>query len=205
MTDRKKALALLPVSRETEERFDVFVQLLHRWKTKINLVSEGAFSTIWTRHIADSAQIHLLSPRTTRWLDIGSGAGFPGIVLAIQLAEVKGAEIHCVESDQRKCAFLRDVARATRAPAIIHSFRIQSLGVSSMGVVDGVTARAFAPLSMTLDVARDWLEAGAIGIFPRGRTVIRQLEAFHLHSNYDLESVPSVIDVSAPLLKVRLQ
>ena len=204
MRDRRKALAIVPVSRETEERLDTFVQLLDRWNTKTNLASQATFVSVWTRHVADSAQIHLLSPKTTGWLDIGSGAGFPGIVLAIQLADLKGVQVHCVESDQRKCAFLREVARATCAPAIIHSCRIQSLAPSDIGAADGVTARAFAPLSLTLDVASRWLEAGALGVFPRGSTVTKQLENLRPPSTYDLESIPSVIDVSASFLKVQL-
>jgi 16S rRNA (guanine527-N7)-methyltransferase len=202
--DRERGLALVPVPRETEECFDIFVRVLARWRKKINLISEATFASVWTRHIADSAQIRLMSPTTIRWLDIGSGAGFPGIVLAMQLAAVRGGMVHCVESDRRKCAFLREVARATCAPAIVHSIRIQSITASALGTVDGVTARAFAPLIRTLDVAQHWLRPGTLGVFPRGRSVAKQIEYIYPYSKLHLESIPSIVDVSASFLKVRV-
>jgi 16S rRNA (guanine527-N7)-methyltransferase len=202
--DRQKGLALPPVSRETEERLDIYIRLLARWRKSTNLISDHALTSVWTRHVADSAQIKLINPRAIRWLDVGSGAGFPGIILAIQLASVKGAEVHCIESDQRKCAFLRDAARATCVPVTVHSIRIQSLRISAFGAIDGITARAFAPLSRTLEMARGWLEVGAVGIFPRGKTAVPQLQQDYLSSNYCIEVVPSVVEPSAAFLKVRI-
>ena len=201
--ERLRAFRLVPVSRETELRFHTFVDLLDRWRKKTNLISEAAFASVWTRHIADSAQILLVGPKAIRWLDMGCGAGFPGMVLAMQLADVGGAVVHCVESDQRKCAFLREVARATCAPAIVHPLRIQSIDPSILGTMDGITARAFAPLSGTLDVAKGWLTAGAVGVFPRGRSVSKQLEGLHSCSNYGIDIVPSIIDSAAAILRVR--
>ncbi len=118
--DRRAALRLVPVSRETEDRLAIFVELLDRWRHKTNLISNPTFASVWTRHIADSAQLPALAPEAKRWVDMGSGAGFPGLVIAIQLADVPGAVVHCIESDQRKCAFLREAARATGAAATIH-------------------------------------------------------------------------------------
>ena len=115
--DRRAALRLVPVSRETEDRLATFVELLDRWRHKINLISNSTFPSVWTRHIADSAQLMALAPQAKRWVDMGSGAGFPGLVIAIQLADVPGAIVHCIESDGRKCAFLREAARATGAAA----------------------------------------------------------------------------------------
>ena len=115
--DRRAALRLVPVSRETEERLATFVELLDRWRHKINLISNPTFASVWTRHIADSAQLIALAPDAKRWVDLGSGAGFPGLVIAIQLADVPGAVVHCIESDGRKCAFLREATRATGAAA----------------------------------------------------------------------------------------
>ena len=97
-----------------------YVDLLARWRKTTNLISESTFASVWTRHIADSAQLLALAPGAIRWVDMGSGAGFPGLVIAIQLAGVPGAVVHCIESDQRKCAFLREAARATGAAATIH-------------------------------------------------------------------------------------
>ena len=113
--DRRAALRLVPVSRETEDRLAAFVDLLDRWRQKTNLIANSTFASVWTRHIADSAQLLALAPEARRWVDMGSGAGFPGLVIAIQLAGVPGAVVHCIESDQRKCAFLREAARATGA------------------------------------------------------------------------------------------
>ena len=202
--DRQTALGLIPVPRETEERFDLFVQLLGRWRGKINLISEATYAYVWTRHIADSAQIHLISPTAIRWLDIGSGAGFPGIVLAMQLAAVKGGLVHCVESDKRKCAFLREVARAVCAPAIVHSIPIQSIHAPALGTVDGVTARALAPLTRTLNLAQHWLRAGTSGVFPRGQSAATQTETIHPRSKLKLDLIPSIVDVSAYFLRVHL-
>lgn len=202
--DRLHALRLVSVSRELAERFDIFVDRLSYWRRKTNLISEATFTYIWICHIADSAQILLIHPRAIRWLDIGSGAGFPGMVLAMQLAGVGGAVVHCVESDQRKCAFLREVARATRAPVIVHPARIEAINPSISGIVDGITARAFAPLSTTLDMAKAWLLAGAIGVFPRGRSIAKQLGATPPPSHYEINIVPSIVDVTASIMRVRI-
>lgn len=190
----------MPVSRETAERLDIFVALLARWLKKTNLIAATTITSVWTRHIADSAQILLASPRAVRWLDMGSGAGFPGIVLAMQLAEVPGAVIHCIESDRRKSAFLREAAAATCSPAIVHSSRVHSVNRAAVGIVDAITARALAPLSDTLDMAEGWLKAGAVGVFPRGNSFGRQLEG--LHPKYKIDIVPSVVDHGTALLRI---
>lgn len=203
LDDRGRALALVPVSRETAERFDVFVELLDRWLKKSNLIADATRAFVWTRHISDCAQVLLMCPRSTRWLDIGSGAGFPGMVLAIQLADIPGAEVHCVDPDPRKCAFLREVARATCCPAFVYAATVQSLQRSEFGAIDGVTARAIAPLSETLDMAEGWLKAGAVGVFPRGQSIAMQLEGLGRQPNYDIEIVPSIIDRRATTLRVR--
>jgi 16S rRNA (guanine527-N7)-methyltransferase len=200
---RQAARRRVPVSRETEARLAIYVDLLAHWRHATNLISESTFASVWTRHIADSAQLIGLVPTARRWLDMGSGAGFPGLVIAIQLADVQGAVVHCVESDQRKCAFLREVARATGSPAQIHAARLQTLEPPSLGVVDAVTARAFAPLPVTLGLAKVWLEQGAIGVFPRGRSVEDQLEALTPDPAYAFEVFPSAVDVRAGILRIR--
>ena len=202
--DRRRALRLVPVSRETEDRLAVFVDLLARWRKATNLIAESTVPHIWTRHIADSAQLLALSSGATRWLDMGSGAGFPGLVLAIQLVGAPGAVVHCVDSDRRRCAFLREAARATGAPAVIHPVRIESLDRNSVGPVDCVTARAFAPLLKTLEFAKPWLETGASGLFPRGRSTVKNLEQDRPPSYYTIEMIRSVVDADAAILKVRM-
>ena len=163
--NRRQALRLVPVSRETGRRLAAYVDLLARWRKTTNLIAESTFPAVWTRHIADSAQLVALAPGARRWIDMGSGAGFPGLVIAIQLADVPGANVHCIESDQRKCAFLREAVRATGAAATIHPQRVEAIDPASLGAVDAVTARAFAPLPLTLKLARTWISAAQSACF----------------------------------------
>ncbi|MGO4873007.1 MAG: 16S rRNA (guanine(527)-N(7))-methyltransferase RsmG [Roseiarcus sp.] len=201
--DRTKALALVPVPPETEARLAVYVDLLGRWRKVTNLVSETSFAEVWTRHIADSAQLLALAPHARRWVDIGSGAGFPGMVIAIQLADVAGARVHCIESDRRKCAFLRDVARATGAPAEIHPVRIESIDPQTLAPVDAVTARACAPLPRLVEFARVWIVQGAVGVFPRGRSAEAQLDTYPAAPDLAIDFVASKLDPEAAILRVR--
>jgi 16S rRNA (guanine527-N7)-methyltransferase len=201
--DRRTALRLVPVSRETEDRLAIFVELLDRWRHKTNLISNSTFPTIWTRHIADSAQLIALAPKAKRWLDMGSGAGFPGLVIAIQLADVPGAIVHCIESDGRKCAFLREATRATGAAAAIHPARVEAIDPETLGAVDSVTARAFAPLPLTLKLARPWIERGAIAVFPRGESAKDQIAASPEASAYAIETLQSIVDPKAAILRIR--
>jgi 16S rRNA (guanine527-N7)-methyltransferase len=201
--DRRTALSLVPVSRETEERLAIFVALLDRWRHKINLISNQTFASVWTRHIADSAQLTSLAPDAKRWVDMGSGAGFPGLVIAIQLTGATGAVVHCIESDGRKCAFLREAARATGAAAMIHPVRVEAIEPESFGPVDAVTARAFAPLPLTLELARPWMERGAISVFPRGESAKDQIAALPEASTYAIETLQSAVNPKAAILRIR--
>jgi 16S rRNA (guanine527-N7)-methyltransferase len=203
IADRAKALALVPVPPETEARLAVYVDLLAKWRKVVNLVSEASFAEVWTRHIADSAQLLPLAPRARRWVDMGSGAGFPGMVIAIQLADVASARVHCLESDRRKCAFLREVARATGAPAEIHPARIESIDPATLAPVDAVTARAFAPLPRLIEFAKVWIAQGAIGVFPRGRSAEAQLETYPAAPDLAIDFVASKLDADAVILRVR--
>ena len=201
--DRRTALRLVPVSRETEARLAIFVDLLDRWRHKINLISNPTFATVWIRHIADSAQLLALAPEAKRWVDMGSGAGLPGLIIAIQLADVPGAVVHCIESDGRKCAFLREAARATGAAAVIHPQRVEAIDPETLGTVDAVTARAFAPLPLTLKLARPWIERGAIAVFPRGESAKEQIAALPEAWAYAIETLQSVVNPKAAILRIR--
>ena len=201
--DRRAASRLVPVSRETEDRLAIFVELLDRWRQKTNLISNSTFATVWTRHIADSAQLSALAPDAKRWVDMGSGAGFPGLVIAIQLAGVPGALVHCIESDRRKCAFLREAARATGAAAAIHPQRVEAIEPKSLGTVDAVTARAFAPLPLTLELARPWMGRGAIAVFPRGESAKDQIAASPEAWTHAIETLQSVVNPKAAILRIR--
>lgn len=205
--DRRAALRLVPVSRETEDRLAAFVDLLDRWRHKTNLIADSTFPSVWTRHIADSTQLLALAPEAKRWVDMGSGAGFPGLIIAIQLADVPAAVVHCIESDKRKCAFLREAARATGAKAIIHPERVEAIEPVSLGAVDAVTARAFARLPLALKLARPWIERGAVGVFPRGESARDQIaalpETLPEAWAYAIETLPSVVNPKAAILRIR--
>jgi 16S rRNA (guanine527-N7)-methyltransferase len=201
--DRRQALRLVPVSRETAERLVAYVDLLGRWRKKTNLIAKSTFPVVWTRHVADSAQLLALAPDARRWIDMGSGAGFPGLVIAIQLADVAGALVHLIESDQRKCAFLREAVRVTGAQATVHPRRVAEIDPSSLGLVDAVTARAFAPLPLTFKLARTWMERGALGVFPRGESARDQVAALPEAARYAIEALPSLIDPRSAILRVR--
>jgi len=201
--DRAAALALTPVSRETGERLQVFIDLLGRWRSVVNLVSDASFKSVWTRHVADSAQLLPLAPKALVWVDMGSGAGFPGLVIAIQLAEVEGAHVHLIESDQRKSAFLREAARATGAPVTVHSSRIQEAGSEITSSVDAVTARALAPLPRLMAFATLWLDKGAIGVFPQGKRSEFDYFVFPNHGAYDFSFAENIVDRHGRILVVR--
>src|SRR5437016_2968555 len=109
--DRERALTLTPVSRETLERLDAFVALLLRWQHKTNLIAPSSVPVLWTRHIADSLQLLDVVPGARNWIDLGSGAGFPGLILATALAGAPGAAVHLIESNAKKAAFLREAVR----------------------------------------------------------------------------------------------
>ncbi len=157
------------VSRETSERLDIFASLLLRWNARINLIARSDEPHLRSRHIADSLQLAALIPANTqRATDLGSGAGFPGLILAI----ATGVFFDLVESDQRKAAFLREAIRATAAPAQVHAKRIEAVGLAPAALV---TARALAPLSTLLALAAPLLDAGGVCLFPKGENAEEEL------------------------------
>jgi 16S rRNA (guanine527-N7)-methyltransferase len=175
--DRAHALALTPVSRETSERLDRFVELLLTWQRTTNLIAPSTVSHLWTRHIADSLQLIDLAPSARTWIDLGSGGGFPGLVIACALASEPGANVHLVESNSKKAAFLREAQRVTRSPASVHAVRIEDFARSFEGRADVVTARAVAPLKSLLSQAFPLLgKSGATGLFPKGQHAELELE-----------------------------
>jgi 16S rRNA (guanine527-N7)-methyltransferase len=147
--DRAALLARRTVSRETMDRLDLYVALLLEWQSKTNLVAPSTLGEIWTRHIDDSLQLHDLAPAARRWCDMGSGAGFPGIVLAIAQAGEPEAHVDLIESNDKKAAFLRAVIRETGIAATVHASRIEDCG-AVLSRADAVSARALASLDMLL-------------------------------------------------------
>jgi len=119
-SDKAAALALTPVSRETEARLDRYVDLLLEWQAKTNLVAPSTLPTLWTRHISDSLQLLTLAPSAQKWVDLGSGGGFPGVVLACALADTADTMVHLVERNTKKAAFLREALRVTSSPGMVH-------------------------------------------------------------------------------------
>jgi 16S rRNA (guanine527-N7)-methyltransferase len=173
--DADSAIACFNVSRETRKRLDVLVEELQRWQRAKNLVGPGTLDTVWTRHIADSLQLVDLAPDANVWLDLGSGAGFPGLVVAIMLQDREGARVHCIESNGRKCSFIRHAARMTGAPVTVHNVRVEDAIASFRGKIDVVTARALAPLSRLLDWTAPLLTTGAQGLFLKGDNALGEL------------------------------
>src|SRR5437868_5041056 len=171
---RETVAAAYDVSRETLRRLDLLVAELTRWQRIKNLVGPRTLPEVWLRHIADSLQLAAILPEARRWADLGSGAGFPGLVVAAALAGTPGAEVHLVESNARKCAFLRHAALAMAAPATVHEGRIEKI-VPALPPVDVVTARALAPLGQLLAWSEDLLKTAAVGLFPKGREVEAEL------------------------------
>jgi 16S rRNA (guanine527-N7)-methyltransferase len=173
--DRKTALKLAPVSRETAARLDRFVNLLLEWQSKINLVASSTQPCLWTRHVADSLQLLALAPDARRWVDFGSGGGLPGLPIACALPEHQNTGVHLVESNSKKAAFLREAIRVGRLPARVHAMRVEDYGESSTDPVEVVTARALAPLKVLCDQAFPFIARGAIGLFLKGQDVDAEL------------------------------
>jgi 16S rRNA (guanine527-N7)-methyltransferase len=201
--DRDRALTLTPVSRETLQRLDAFVELLLRWQRTLNLVAPSTLPRLWTRHIADSLQLIDLAPGARTWIDLGSGGGFPGLAVGCALAEVDGASVHLVESNSRKTAFLREACRVTGAPAQVHAERIEQFFNRFHSPAEVVTARALAPLNSLLNRCFPPLSRGAVGLFPKGRNVDRELGEARRSWNINLNLVPSRTDPTGRIVVVR--
>jgi 16S rRNA (guanine527-N7)-methyltransferase len=203
--DGPDALRAFNLSAETLRRLEVYAALLRKWQRTINLVAPSTLDHIWTRHFADSLQVYDAVPGAKHWMDLGSGAGFPGLVIAIRLAELPGTKIHLVESDQRKCAFLRDVSRETGVPVEIHTERIENWLPHFDKPIDAVTARALAPLSQLIRFTEKLLEKGAIGVFPQGQKASGELTDSLLIDRFEVNERPSLVSPGSWLAIVRVK
>lgn len=199
-------------SRETLDRLATYADRLRLWQRTINLVAPATLDTLWHRHFADSAQLLAHAPpQARRWLDLGTGAGFPGLVLAIRLAGRPDAASHrltLVESDQRKAAFLAEVVRATGlAPLIAVEIvvrRIEDAATrATVGTADVVTARALAPLDRLLALAAPHFGPATVGLFLKGRGASAELDAARRNWALDAELAPSRTDAEARVVVVR--
>jgi 16S rRNA (guanine527-N7)-methyltransferase len=201
--DKARALKLTPVSRETQNRLELYVDLLLQWQQKTNLIAPSTIPTIWTRHVADSLQLLDLAPDARVWVDFGSGGGFPAIPIACALAGRPGAMVHLVESNGKKAAFLREAIRVTGAPAQVHPERVEKYTKGPVNSVDVVSARALAPLKVLCDQASSLIEQGAIGLFPKGLDVAAELTDAAKYWNIEATTVASKTSPEGCIVIVR--
>lgn len=194
--------SIYPVSRETIERLTIYVDRLKTWQKKTNLVSTATLDAIWSRHIADSLQCFALFPDRRQWADLGSGAGLPGMVLAFLLMDEDGANVHLVESNQKKCAFLREAGRQTDGVAKVLCGRIES-ETKQLLEIEVVTARALTALSGVFEYSLPLIERGAIGLFHKGRDYQREVADCSGLWKFDLVEHPSKIEADSVLLEIR--
>ncbi|MEQ8746378.1 16S rRNA (guanine(527)-N(7))-methyltransferase RsmG [Pyruvatibacter sp.] len=208
MTDLESVCGLGAVSRETRERLRAYHALLVKWQGTINLVSPSTIEQAWERHFADSAQLLALAPQgVERWLDIGSGAGFPGLVIAIMLAEIDPrAEVVLVESDTRKCAFLQTVIAQTGAPARVMAMRAGSAAAELAALppagLQVISARALAPLPKLLEMIEPFWTQHSVGLFPKGRDVGLELTEASKWWTIKASNIPSHTSGDGVILKL---
>jgi len=188
----------IDVSRETSAKLEKIVQLLDEWRHRINLIGPTEMDHIWRRHVLDSVQLFPHIPKSAVTVDLGSGSGFPGLVLAACL-EHPAAEIVMIETVGKKCAFLREVVQAADLKARVRQGRVEN--VRDVDAVC-VTARAFAPLPKLLDYASIWLEAGAYAVLPKGRKWQEELTQAQECWKFAHEVIPSQSGGDGVLLKI---
>ena len=191
------------ISQVTRQKFEIYTDRLVHWQKVKNLVSHSSMQHVWKRHFLDSFQVQACAPSARIWADLGSGAGFPGLVTAILLSETVGSCVHLIESDHRKCAFLREVSRETGAAAEIHHGRIESVLPTLGPDIEAISARALAPLSDLIGMAAHLLLKGAVGIFPKGQDVAAELTDLAMDSRFAIDLVPSATDSHARVAIVR--
>lgn len=176
-----------------------FLALLTEWNEKMNLVGPSALAEFWPRHAWDSAQLLLREPDALTWADLGAGAGFPGIVLAILLKGRPGAHVHLVESMAKRCRFLWEVVRALGLPATVHNRRAEELSLK----VDAVTARAMAPMSRLLGYAQPFLKQGAKGVFLKGQDVEAELTEAAKSWKFNADLAPSLSSAAGRIVEIK--
>jgi 16S rRNA (guanine527-N7)-methyltransferase len=197
----------LGVSRETAERLETHRALIEAWSPRLNLVGPKEMADYWRRHALDCAQLLDLAPGARTWLDLGAGAGLPGLVIAIRLMERGEGRVDLVERSARKAEFLREAVAATGAPAQVIEKQASELG--GQGRYDAVTARAVAPLMRLMASARPWLARGAVGLFPKGADYASELAAAGFPAEGGrskgliAEALPSRSDARSRIIRIR--
>ncbi len=193
----------MDVSRETRLRLELYAGLLAKWNARMNLLASGEIERLWPRHINDSLQLLKFIPDDAKdFIDIGSGAGFPGLILAIALRERGGVKFTLIESNGRKCAFLREAARITQAPVRVINRRIEDFQQGELSC-DILTARALAPVEKLLAMAQVFLGINSQSLFLKGQYVDDELTRAAKCWNISLEIHPSITDPTGRVLVIR--
>lgn len=183
------------VSRETCERLTLYYDLLVKWQSKVNLVGPDTIADAWKRHFLDSLQLaYFIENRDGIIVDIGTGAGFPGLVLAIA-----GYDVHLIESDTKKVSFLKEVARITHTNVAIHHNRVENISIDNVSVI---VSRACAPLEKLFSYSEKFVSHGTICLFHKGKNYSKDIEDANSHWQFDVAALPSVTDVEGVILKV---
>ncbi len=193
----------LRVSRETQERLQHFADLFTKWAKAINLVAPSTMSDMWSRHIADSAQIFQISPQPQTWIDLGSGGGFPGVITAIFLSEQQQGWVHLVESNNKKAAFLRTALRETGARGEVHAIRIED-APTAIAACDAISARALADLDKLIEYAAPWMVVteNNRAYFHKGRDYQREIQKARGRWAFDLLEHNSAVEQDSVILEV---
>jgi 16S rRNA (guanine527-N7)-methyltransferase len=200
-TPSLEALSQFNVSRESLNRLEILVRLLLEWQKRINLIAPSTISDVWTRHVIDSLQLVPLMPKDVSAIaDLGSGAGFPALVLAA----AQPATVHMYEANTKKAAFLSEALRQMKCAAVVHRERLEPLQAPvKMPKVQVVTARAFAPLPELLALAEPFMRGGAIGLFHKGQDIDTELTEAAKSWRITSRKHPSVTDSKAFILEVK--
>ena len=188
-------------------RLEIYASLLRNWQNTINLVAPSTLDAVWQRHFADSAQLLALAPVEARtWLDLGSGGGFPGLVLAILLqndnSRAPPASFKLIESDARKAAFLKEVARQTEVAVDILNLRIEKVAIHARFDSDVITARALAPLDRLLPLVSAFFSVKSKALLLKGRTVETEIQDANRAWQWTFECVPSLTDREASIIVI---
>lgn len=206
--DKAQALALTPVSRETELRLDRYVELLLQWQAKTNLIAPSTLPKVWTRHIADSLQllkfVHPAEDSNSRiWVDLGSGGGFPGVVVAAALTEHSNIEVHLVERTEKKAAFLREALRVTGARGAVHAMDIKDFVDSFQQSPDYISARALASLNVLLGMMAPIMSEKTRAILMKGQDVALELTEATRDWKFEATAHRSVTDGGGKILQIQ--
>lgn|SRR5690606_12369529 len=198
----KSLRSIIPhVSRETVDRLLSFESLFLKWSKAINLASPSTLADLWSRHVLDCAQLLPLAPNAQRWLDLGSGGGFPGIVIGCFLKDIPHASIDLVESAGKKAAFLRTVSGHLDLPVRVHADRIETV-YSKISTPDVITARALASLTDLFGLAEPWLKAGSTALFQKGRDYQKEIDESRVRWRFDLLEHRSAVDPDSVILEI---